>query len=213
MTDSSRSRAAAALRDLAHVLVGHEADSGHLDELTRWADSFAERLRSQPDRARPADALLREIVGSPAPAHNDPIHHYADCPVSGRDNPFALPARAVRQGDEAVVQAVLGRAHEGAPGRAHGGVVAALFDDAFGFLAAIGEEPVYGGRLEVDYRRPTPLGRLVEVRCRFTEGEGRRRHAVGTMAHGPTIVAEAKAVLVVVPAETVGRATYPQGPL
>ena len=33
-----------------------------------------------------------------------------------------------RDGDEAVAQVCLGAAFEGAPGRAHGGVVAAVFD-------------------------------------------------------------------------------------
>jgi len=204
----ARARAAAALRDLAHAFVGHEVDDGALDELARWAGDRAGAIREGSRRARPDDALLREVVVAGTPGHGERIVHYADCPVSGHDNPLALPAVAWREGDEAVVRATLGRAHEGAPGRAHGGVVAALFDDAFGYLTGLGGEPTYGGRLEVSYHHPTPLGQPLEVRCHFTERGGRRRHASGTLSHRGRVLVRASAVLVTVPAESVGRATY-----
>ncbi len=206
--DDARGRAAAALRDLAHAFVGHEADDGALDELARWAGDRATAIREGPPRARPDDALLREVVVPGAPGHGERIVHFGDCPVSGHDNPLALPAVAWREGDEAVVRATLGRAHEGAPGRAHGGVVAALFDDAFGYLTGLGGEPTYGGRLEVSYHHPTPLGQPLEVRCHFTERGRRRRHATGTLSHRGKVLVRADAVLVTVPAGSVGRATY-----
>ncbi len=206
--DDARTRAAGALRDLVHAFVGHEVDDPALDELARWAGDRAGAIGRGSPRSRPDDALLREVVVAGAPGHGERIVHYADCPVSGHDNPLALPAVAWRDGDEAVVRATLGRAHEGAPGRAHGGVVAALFDDAFGYLTGLGGEPTYGGRLEVTYHHPTPLGQPLEVRCHFSGRGGRRRHATGTLSHRGRVLVRASAVLVTVPAESVGRATY-----
>lgn len=208
----SRVAAAAALRELAHALVGHEGDPAVLDRLARWATEQTEALRSGATRARPDDALVEEIVRRPAPVDGEAIEHYADCPVSGSDNPFSLPASARRQGHEVVVDVTLGRAHEGAPGRAHGGVVAALFDDAFGFLSALGNEATYGGRLEVTYLGPTPLDQPLEARCRFTGRQGRRLCAEGELVDRGRVVAKAQAVLVTVPQESVGRATYQSEP-
>ena len=62
-----------------------------------------------------------------------------------------------------------GAAHEGAPGRSHGGVVAGLFDDVFGFVLDVVQEPAFTGELTIRYvaadaaapadRLPGPAGR------------------------------------------------------
>lgn len=205
---TARARAAAALRELGHALVGHETTDAMLLDVATWAEQQTAVLHASATRERPDDALVREVASAPVADDGEPIVHFADCPVSGTDNPFAIPAAAHREGDEAVVIATLGRAHEGAPGRAHGGVVAALFDDAFGFLSGLGNTTMYAGRLEVTYLEPTPLGLPLEVRCRLGELVGRRQHASGTLRHGAHIVATASTVLVTVSANTVGRATY-----
>ena len=68
----------------------------------------------------------------------------------------------------------LGAAHEGAPGRSHGGIVAGLFDDVFGFVLGILQQPAYTGELVVRYERPTPLQRQLACRGRLAERDGRK---------------------------------------
>jgi hypothetical protein len=63
-------------------------------------------------------------------------------------------------------------AHEGAPGRSHGGVVAALFDDVFGFLLTLVVEPAFTGELTVRYEAGVPIGVPLTCRVRITERVG-----------------------------------------
>ena len=85
----------------------------------------------------------------------------------GRANPMGIAARLWREGDEAVCQVTLGEAFEGAPGRAHGGVVAALIDETMGLVSRSPRTPAFTGRLTVTYRAPTPIGQPLEVRSRL----------------------------------------------
>ena len=68
----------------------------------------------------------------------------------------------------------LGAAHEGAPGRAHGGIVAGLFDDVFGFVLGVIQRPAFTGELKVRYERPTPLHRPLLCRGRLVSQQGRK---------------------------------------
>ena len=87
---------------------------------------------------------------------------------------MGIAARLWREGEEAVCQVTLGPAFEGAPGRAHGGVVAALFDETMGLVLSISSTPAFTGRLTVTYRAPTPLGEPLEVRARLAGRTGRK---------------------------------------
>ena len=87
--------------------------------------------------------------------------------VTGKANPMGMAADITRDGDVAVLRIALGPAFEGAPGRAHGGAVAALVDEVMGFVLSIHATPAYTGRLTVTYRAPTPLGVELEIRARL----------------------------------------------
>ena len=88
------------------------------------------------------------------------------------------PSRGRR--DRGVV--TLGAAHEGAPGRAHGGIVAGLFDDVFGFVLGVIQQPAFTGELKVRYERPTPLHRALLCRGRLASRQGRKLMHRGRVA-------------------------------
>jgi hypothetical protein len=69
--------------------------------------------------------------------------------------------------DEVVADVVLQRAFEGAPGRAHGGIVAAAFDDVTGFVIGMLQEPAFTGELTVRYLAPVPVDEHLEIRARL----------------------------------------------
>ena len=69
---------------------------------------------------------------------------------------------------------MLRRAFEGAPGRAHGGIVAAAFDDVTGFVIGQLREPAFTGELTVRYLAPVPVDEPLEMRARL-EGRERRK--------------------------------------
>lgn len=205
---SPRARAATALRRLGHALVGGEVGDDQLVALAETAEGWLSKLQEGAVRRRPADGLVTDVLGRATPGEGDAVEHFDDCPVSGPANPFSLPFTARRVGDGVVGQVTLGSAHEGAPGRSHGGVVAALFDDAFGFLTMTGRLTTYAGTLTVRYLGPTPLNQPLEVTCAFGKREGRRQHATAELRHRGVRVAEASVILVIMPPAEMTRATY-----
>jgi acyl-coenzyme A thioesterase PaaI-like protein len=103
-----------------------------------------------------------------------------------------------RDGEEAVLRTTLGAAFEGAPGRAHGGIVAALFDEVMGFVLSVHATTAYTGNLTVTYRAPTPIGVELELRSRLRSRHGRKLRIVAEARHGETLVAEADGLFIAV---------------
>ena len=96
----------------------------------------------------------------------------------------------------------LDAAHEGAPGRAHGGIVAGLFDDVFGFVLGVVQQPAFTGELKVRYERPTPLHRPLLCRGRLASRQGRKLLIEGELVDpsGPdeTVVARGTGLFITV---------------
>ena len=105
-----------------------------------------------------------------------------------------------RFGEEVEAHCRLDAAHEGAPGRCHGGIVAGLFDDVFGFVLGVLREPAFTGELKVRYQAPTPLYRPLACRARLTERDGRKLHMTGELidVDSDVIVARSTAIMIVV---------------
>jgi acyl-coenzyme A thioesterase PaaI-like protein len=64
--------------------------------------------------------------------------------------------------------------HEGAPGIAHGGAVAALVDDVCGGLLFVVREPAVTRKLEVEYLKPVLVGVTYSLVARVDRREGRK---------------------------------------
>jgi acyl-coenzyme A thioesterase PaaI-like protein len=64
--------------------------------------------------------------------------------------------------------------HAGAPGIAHGGTVATLVDDVFGFLLFVVRAPAVTRKLEVEYVRPVLIGVPYEVVAKVDSFDGRK---------------------------------------
>jgi acyl-coenzyme A thioesterase PaaI-like protein len=109
-----------------------------------------------------------------------------------------------REGDDAVARVTLGAAFEGAPKRAHGGIVAALFDDAMGMVLRIVATPAYTGELTVRYLAPTPVGVELEVRARLVRREGRKLWIESEATADGTRVATASGLFITIPPERFG---------
>ncbi len=91
--------------------------------------------------------------------------------------------------------------HQGAPGFAHGGMVATALDDLLGTLLLVLRRPAVTARLEVDYRRPVLLGAELSLEGWVEEIEGRKLHLRGELRDGDgTLVAEARALFLVIDA-------------
>lgn len=194
---AARARAATALRRFAHALHSRDADAALLDEVAHAADRVTERLEGVSLRSRDLDQLRGEMWADPVP-DGEVVEHFRDCFVSGVWNPMGIGIEVRRDGDEAVASVVLGAAYEGAPGRSHGGIVAAIFDDVLGYLLRFLKQPAFTGELTVRYLAPTPIHEPLEFRARVEQVEGRKIDTVaeafalaedGTRTHVATATA------------------------
>lgn len=171
--DLHRIRAGAALRALGHAFVGHHAEDELLDELAGSLESFTARFDAGERRSRDPEGWRESKGRGPAP-DGERMHTYDDRPFSGRSSPWGLGLEVHRRGDEIEAMVTLDAAHEGAPERSHGGIVAGLFDDIFGFVLDILQQPAFTGELTIRYEAPTPLHRPLACRGRLREQVGRK---------------------------------------
>jgi acyl-coenzyme A thioesterase PaaI-like protein len=197
----SRLDAADAMRRLGHAIVGHEVDEESFAHVTDTVEQLLAQVEATPLRQRQALDMNRDLFVVPPPQGRARGSRFNDCIVTGPANPMGMAAEVLREGDDAVLHSTLGNAFEGAPGRAHGGVVAALFDEVMGFVLSITCTPAYTGRLTVTYRAPVPLGVPLEFRARLTGREGRKLLIEGEARQGDAVLAEAEALFVAVEPE------------
>jgi len=199
----ARLAAATALRRLGHAFVGHDIDEALLERIAAAVDRILPEVEAGAPRARPVDDMKRRLYESP-PADGEGMDHFPDCVVSGLANPMGIAIRVHREGDDAVATVTLESAFEGAPGRAHGGIVAAVFDDTMGFVLSMERTPAFTGRLTISYLAPTPVCEELEFRCRLRERNGRKLLIVGEARHDGDVVAEAEGLFISIPPERLG---------
>jgi len=97
-------------------------------------------------------------------------------PIGGDLNAFSVGATYFREGDEAVGRVHASRCFEGPPGRLHGGVICAIFDEVMGSVfRATGTASAFTGELTVRFEAPCPIEADLEFRARLVSSEGRRR--------------------------------------
>jgi acyl-coenzyme A thioesterase PaaI-like protein len=97
-------------------------------------------------------------------------------------------------GERVRADVVFDQRHQGAPGLAHGGAVAAAFDDLFGGLLVMLETPAVTANLNVDFRAPVPLGAGVALHAHCAGQDGRKLRFQAVAEHDGQRLAEATAL-------------------
>src|SRR5205809_7554637 len=108
---------------------------------------------------------------------------YQRCFVCGQRNPYGLHLSFHRE-EHAVVADFLPREeYQGFPGVIHGGIVAAVLDEALNRTSLLSDHPAWTmtGRLEIRYRQYVPYGEPLRVRARLTGERGRLIQAAGML--------------------------------
>jgi acyl-coenzyme A thioesterase PaaI-like protein len=193
--DSPRARAAAALRRFGHTLMEREADDELLERVVTAAERTIAELETAPRRTRDPVRIKRQFFPQRV-AEGERIVHFDECFVSGPWNPLGIGMHAEREGDGVRATVRLGAAFEGAPGRSHGGIVAAIFDDVMGYLLTVHEVPAFTGELTVRYLAPTPMGTELTFRSWLVHRDGRRLVTEAEAVAGERRVATASATFI-----------------
>jgi acyl-coenzyme A thioesterase PaaI-like protein len=145
------------------------------------------------------DAAMAESGGEPVGFIGDrPQSGFEDRAVAGRANPTAIEFEIDADDGDVVARFVLRRAFEGAPGRAHGGLVAAAFDDVTGWVIGRLREPAFTGELTVRFVAPVPVDEPLVIRTRLVERERRKLFITAEMTAGDAVVATCKAIYITV---------------
>ena len=193
--------AAQALRQLGHAIVAHEVDDALFVRITSEVEDLLAVIEATPERVRAPLDMVHAVFVVPPPDGRGRTNFPYDI-VTGKANPLGIAADITREEDEAVLRTTLGPAFEGAPGRAHGGVVAALIDEVMGFVLSINATTAYTGRLTVTYRAPTPLGVEIEMRAKLHRRHGRKLHIEADAYHGTALLAHGEGLFITVDPES-----------
>lgn len=202
----ARIDAASAMNRLSHALVSHRADVSTLRMIAHEADRLAAEIEAQPERSRRLELaasprfLAAVAEGSLARAIDDGafVDLFDDSPASGSANPLSMGLRLRRDGDTAVGMVSLAAGWEGAPGRGHGGIVAACVDETMGALLPILGTMAFTGELTLRYRAPCPVGVPIEFRAWVARRQGRKLFIEGTGTGPDGLFIEADATFITV---------------
>lgn len=137
---------------------------------------------------------------------------FAHCYGCGRLNDHGLQLKTRWEGEETVARFTPRPEHIAVPGFVYGGLIASLIDcHAMGTAAAAAERAA--GReigaaaaprfvtaaMHVDYLKPTPLGRELEIRARVREASERKVVVAATVSVGDVVTARGEVVAVRMP--------------
>ncbi len=164
-----------ALKAMYHVHPSHEDE-----RIAELAESLADELDAAGTLGLGQESAVR----------------YTRSPLSGEMNPIAPPV-TYEYGDMSITARV--RFHEGyqgPPACVHGGIVAALLDDALGRTRHLTGRNCVTGSLDISYKRPTPLNSDLVVEARIDEILERKFLVTGEILHDGEVTASAKAVFV-----------------
>jgi acyl-coenzyme A thioesterase PaaI-like protein len=125
--------------------------------------------------------------------------HHDRCLGCGPANPHGHHLNVIKDGDSVTATHVFDERHVGAPGIAHGGAVATVFDDLCGFLLYLTGAPAVTRKLQIDYHAPVLLGTLYHLCASVARSEGRKLFVDATMRDSAgAVVAAANGFFLVV---------------
>jgi acyl-coenzyme A thioesterase PaaI-like protein len=126
--------------------------------------------------------------------------HYEHCFGCGGAQPHGLHLLArAGEGVSVTAEFTVGPSHQGAPGLAHGGVLATALDETLGSLNWLLRTIAVTGRLETDFLRPVPVGTVLFLRAEATAVAGRKIYCAAegrTGGPGGPLAVRARALFV-----------------
>jgi acyl-coenzyme A thioesterase PaaI-like protein len=130
----------------------------------------------------PPDDALAPVRHHDAPVPGELLGaHYEQCFGCGGEQPHGLHLQArAGEGVSLTAEFTVQPAHQGAPGLAHGGVLATALDETLGSLNWLLRTVAVTGRLETDFVRPVPVGTVLHLEAEVTAVAGRKIYSRAT---------------------------------
>lgn len=101
--------------------------------------------------------------------------HFGQCFGCGDEIDAGLHLRSTVGEQFVHSQFTVTAAHQGAPGLAHGGLLACAFDEALGSTVGnLMRRPAVTAKLETDFRRPVPVGSTLYIAAKLDGVAGRK---------------------------------------
>jgi acyl-coenzyme A thioesterase PaaI-like protein len=120
--------------------------------------------------------------------------------VSGEPDGNRFRVRYYRDGEQQLQARIwFGPEASGPPGNAHGGSVAAVFDEVLGLAAWAAGYPIVVGNLNVSFRSLLPLQKVVTVESRVVSAKGRKVLVHGRIFCDEAIYAEGECLCITIP--------------
>jgi acyl-coenzyme A thioesterase PaaI-like protein len=129
---------------------------------------------------------------------SSPAQYFPYSPIVGPMNPLSPPVDFQVQPDRTVSGSVtLHEGYNGPPWNlAHGGVIAAIFDELLGVASIAAAGGGFTGSLTIHFRKPTPVLKPIALRGWLDRQEGRKLYMRGEMVAEGVMTAEAEGVFI-----------------
>ncbi len=111
----------------------------------------------------------------------------------------AVPRLQLRRDDDtAIGEITFDESCVGAPGWAHGGMIAAVFDQTLGYRLITDGHPIVTGKLSIEFLSPTPLNEPIVVTANLVSQQDRRLTVEGQSHVGDRLTCRAQGVFIIV---------------
>ncbi|HUV09882.1 MAG TPA: PaaI family thioesterase [Acidimicrobiia bacterium] len=179
-----------AVRRLIASIVATGAPTEVLDDASRQIDTVAASLQPYAARSRYDDTTGLTITrGSTAVFE----HH----PFLGPSNPMAPPVRIERGDEQVTARLTFDLRHEGMPGYAHGGWIAAVFDQVLAVAAAsLAGRPAMTGTMTIRFIRPTPIDTPLSYVATAETTGARTVRVISELFAGTEVTARGEGIMV-----------------
>lgn len=132
------------------------------------------------------------------PLKNNPFRQFRSFVSSGKGSGFIrVRYGTTSQRDRILADVYFGKRAEGPPGRAHGGAIASVFDEAMGAAVWLSQNTGYTFKLEVEFLSPTPLCKNLQVNAWIEKIRGQKMNAAASLHLSSGVeIARAKAIFI-----------------
>jgi len=164
---------------------------GSLEALTAAADRVEKLLESLEDvtSTRAIDTYRGAFDRA------DPNNVLPFNPATGVLNPIAPKLEMSVDGKTLVTYCEFSRCHEGGPDTAHGGMIAAVYDQLLAYATMLAGKTGPTIWLKVSYLKPTPVNERLRFETVVTSVDGRKYSVSGSCYRGEIKVSEADGLM------------------